>query len=408
MPPLKRSVLLALALTSFQAQADEQVSPATQALHQRLLVLDSHLDTPMNFLRPGWDMLVRHTYKDDGSQVDLPRMREGGLDGGFWVIYTPPGPRTEAGRAYASHYGLSVLARIKDLISRAPDQFELALTPADARRIASAGKRVVFISMENADPLGSDPALLQTYYRQGLRMLGLVHFSTNEMADSATALPEWHGLSPKGRDLVVAANRAGILLDVSHASDAVFDQVLALSTAPVIASHSSAKAISPHPRNLDDERLRRLAAKGGVVQVNSYGDYLIPLKPNPQRQKALAPLYARYHDLAALNPVEVKALQGEIAAVKQRYPQPRPDLDVFMQHLLHILAVVGPEHVGIGADWDGGGGVAGLEDVSLLPRISERLLRAGYSEQDLANIWGENLLRVLQAAQDRRDGPAPL
>ncbi|MCO8167212.1 dipeptidase [Pseudomonas sp. 21LCFQ02] len=391
---------LALTLFSLNPQADEQVRASTLALHQRLLVLDSHLDTPLNFLRPGWDILERHSYKDDGSQVDLPRMIDGGLDGGFWVIYTPPGPRTEAGRAYASNYGLSVLARIKDLISRAPERFELALTAADARRIAAEGKRVVFISMENADPLGSDPQLLNTYYRQGLRMLGLVHFSTNEIADSATALPEWKGLSPKGHELVAAANRLGILLDVSHASDAVFDQVLALSKAPVIASHTSAKAISPHPRNLDDERLRALAAKGGVVQVNSYGDYLIPLKPNPERQKALAPLYARYNNLAALNPDEVKALQAEIAAVKQRYPQPRPDLDVFMNHVLHILKVVGPEHVGIGADWDGGGGVEGLEDVSLLPRISERLLQAGYSEQDLANIWGENLLRVLQAAQD--------
>ncbi|BAP44041.1 renal dipeptidase [Pseudomonas sp. StFLB209] len=391
---------LALTLLSLSPQADEQVRASTLALHQRLLVLDSHLDTPLNFLRPGWDILARHSYKDDGSQVDLPRMIDGGLDGGFWVIYTPPGPRTEAGRAYASNYGLSVLARIKDLISRAPERFELALTAADARRIAAEGKRVVFISMENADPLGSDPQLLNTYYRQGLRMLGLVHFSTNEIADSATALPEWKGLSPKGRELVAAANRLGILLDVSHASDAVFDQVLALSKAPVIASHTSAKAVSPHPRNLDDERLRALAAKGGVVQVNSYGDYLIPLKPNPERQKALAPLYARYNNLAALNPDEVKALQAEIAAVKQRYPQPRPDLDVFMNHVLHILKVVGPEHVGIGADWDGGGGVEGLEDVSLLPRISERLLQAGYSEQDLANIWGENLLRVLQAAQD--------
>lgn len=391
---------LSISMASLGVQADEQVRASTLALHQRLLVLDSHLDTPMNFLRPGWDILERHSYKDDGSQVDLPRMIDGGLDGGFWVIYTPPGPRTEPGRAYASNYGLSVLARIKDLISRAPEQFELALTPADARRIAGQGKRVVFISMENADPLGSDPKLLDTYYRQGLRMLGLVHFSTNEIADSATALPEWKGMSPKGRELVAAANGLGILLDVSHASDAVFDQVLALSKAPVIASHTSAKAISPHPRNLDDQRLRALAAKGGVVQVNSYGDYLIPLKPNPERQKALAPLYARYNNLAALTPNEVKALQAEIAAVKQRYPQPRPDLEVFMKHLLHILKVVGPEHVGIGADWDGGGGVEGLEDVSLLPRISERLLQTGYSEQDLANIWGENLLRVLQAAQD--------
>jgi len=398
---LARLSPLALVLASLGANAADEVSPEALALHKRLLVLDSHLDTPMQLSRPGWDILARHTYREDGSQVDVPRMIDGGLDGGFWVIYTAPGPRTDEGRAYASNYGLAMLARIRDLAERSPDTFELALTPADARRIAGEGKRVVFISMENADPLGSDPKLLQTYYRQGLRMLGLVHFSTNEIADSATALPEWRGLSPKGRELVVSANRLGILLDVSHASDAVFDQVLAASTAPIIASHSSSKAVNNHPRNLDDARLRQLAAKGGVVQVNSYGDYLVPLKPNPERQKALAPLYAQYRNLAGLSPEQVTALHAEIAAVNQRYPQPKPDLDVFMKHLLHILEVVGPEHVGIGADWDGGGGVVGLEDVSQLPRITQRLLDAGYSEKDLANIWGGNLLRVVQAAQDK-------
>ncbi|MDO7926663.1 dipeptidase [Pseudomonas sp. KFB-139] len=391
---------LALVIASQTTLADNEVRDSTLALHNRLLVLDSHLDTPMQLSRPGWDILARHTYREDGSQVDLPRMIDGGLDGGFWVIYTAPGPRTEEGRAYASNYGLAMLARIRDLANRSPDKFELALTAADARRIAAQGKRVVFISMENADPLGSDPQLIQTYYRQGLRMLGLVHFSTNEIADSATALPEWNGLSPKGRDLVAAANRLGILLDVSHASDAVFDQVLATSKAPVIASHTSSKAVNAHPRNLDDERLRQLAAKGGVVQVNSYGDYLIPQKVDPERQKALAPLYARYRNLAALSPDQVKELHSEVAAIKKRYGPAKPDFEVFMKHLLHILEVVGPEHVGIGADWDGGGGVVGLEDVSLLPKISERLLRAGYTEKDLANIWGENLLRVLQAAQD--------
>ncbi|MBO0494243.1 dipeptidase [Pseudomonas sp. Marseille-Q1929] len=391
--------LLALCMAAMTAHAADEVSPEALALHQRLLVLDSHLDTPMQLSRPGWDILARHTYAEDGSQVDVPRMQDGGLDGGFWVIYTAPVPDTDEGRASASNYGLAMLARIRDLAERSPQTFELALTPDDARRIAGEGKRVVFISMENADPLSADPQRLLTYYRQGLRMLGLVHFSTNEIADSATALPKWHGLSPKGRELVTQANRLGILLDVSHASDAVFDQVLAASTAPIIASHSSSKAVNNHPRNLDDARLRQLAAKGGVVQVNSYGDYLVPLKPNPERQKALAPLYAQYRNLAGLSPEQVKALHADIEAVNQRFPQPKPDLDVFMKHLLHILEVVGPEHVGIGADWDGGGGVVGLEDVSQLPKITQRLLEAGYSEKDLANIWGENLLRVVQAAQ---------
>ncbi|OCW20641.1 dipeptidase [Pseudomonas sp. S3E12] len=391
--------LLLLALLPLLAHADTAVSPATLALHQRLLVLDSHLDTPLTLTRPGWNILERHDYRQDGSQVDLPRMREGGLDGGFFAVYTPQGPRTEEGRAYASAYGLATLTRIRDVIDRNPDSFALALTAADARRIAAQGKRVVFISMENADPLSSDPELLDTYYRQGLRMLGLVHFMNNDLADSATALPEWKGLSPKGRDLVQRANRLGILLDVSHASDAVFDQMLALSSAPLIASHSSSRAVNPHPRNLDDARVRQLAAKGGVIQVNAYSDYLIPLTPNPDRNKAMAALGARFHNLAALSPEQVKALYQERDSLNQRFAQPKASLDVFMKHLLHLLEVVGPDHVGIGADWDGGGGVSGLEDVSQLPVITQRLLDAGYSEAQIANIWSGNLLRVLQAAQ---------
>lgn len=394
--------LLLLALLPLLAHADTAVSPATLALHQRLLVLDSHLDTPLTLTRPGWNILERHDYRQDGSQVDLPRMREGGLDGGFFAVYTPQGPRTEEGRAYASAYGLATLTRIRDVIDRNPDSFALALTAADARRIAAQGKRVVFISMENADPLSSDPELLNTYYRQGLRMLGLVHFMNNDLADSATALPEWKGLSPKGRDLVQRANRLGILLDVSHASDAVFDQMLALSSAPLIASHSSSRAVNPHPRNLDDNRVRQLAAKGGVIQVNAYSDYLIPLTPNPDRNKAMAALGARFHNLAALSPEQVKALYQERDSLNQRFAQPKASLDVFMKHLLHLLEVAGPDHVGIGADWDGGGGVSGLDDVSQLPVITQRLLDAGYSEHQVANIWSGNLLRVLQAAQDQK------
>lgn len=391
--------LLLLALLPLLANAQTTVSPNTLALHQRLLVLDSHLDTPLKLTRPGWNIVERHGYRQDGSQVDLPRMREGGLDGGFFAVYTPQGPRTEEGRAYASAYGLATLTRIRDVIDRNPDSFALALTADDARRIAAQGKRVVFISMENADPLSSDPELLNTYYRQGLRMLGLVHFMNNDLADSATALPEWKGLSPKGRDLVQRANRLGILLDVSHASDAVFDQMLALSTAPIIASHSSSRAVNPHPRNLDDNRVRQLAAKGGVIQVNAYSDYLIPLKQNPERNKAMAALGARFHNLAALSPEQVKDLYQERDTINERFAQPKADLDVFMKHLLHLLDVAGPEHVGIGADWDGGGGLSDLEDVSQLPVITQRLLDAGYTEQQVGNIWSGNLLRVLHAAQ---------
>ncbi|RWW90668.1 hypothetical protein BHE74_00010213 [Ensete ventricosum] len=358
------------------------------------------MDTPRQLSRPGWSILQRHG-PEDLSQVDLPRMREGGLDGGFWAVYTPQGNLDEAGMARASDQGLATLARIRDMLARNPDDFALALTPEDAPRIAAEGKRVVYISMENAEPLASDPRLLNTYQRQGLRMLGLVHSANNHVADSATAIPQWHGLSPVGRELVQRANCLGVLLDASHASDQVFDQLLAQSRAPIIVSHSSSRAINPHPRNLDDARMRRLAESGGVIQVNTYGGYLIPQPPNPQREKALKPLFERLRLMPALQPAAFAELSAQIREVQQRYPSPQATFADFMRHLLHALEQVGPLHVGIGADWDGGGGVQGLEDVSQLPKITEALLQAGYSEADIGHIWSGNLLRVLGAAQAR-------
>ena len=386
------ALLLSLAITG--AHAD------SRALHERLLVLDSHMDTPRQLSRPGWSILQRHG-PEDLSQVDLPRMREGGLDGGFWAVYTPQGNLDEAGMARASDQGLATLARIRDMLARNPDDFALALTPEDAPRIAAEGKRVVYISMENAEPLASDPRLLNTYQRQGLRMLGLVHSANNHVADSATAIPQWHGLSPVGRELVQRANCLGVLLDASHASDQVFDQLLAQSRAPIIVSHSSSRAINPHPRNLDDARMRRLAESGGVIQVNTYGGYLIPQPPNPQREKALKPLFERLRLMPALQPAAFAELSAQIREVQQRYPSPQATFADFMRHLLHALEQVGPLHVGIGADWDGGGGVQGLEDVSQLPKITEALLQAGYSEADIGHIWSGNLLRVLGVAQAR-------
>lgn len=392
-------LLLAGVLSAALPVQAEPVSAAALTLHHRLLVLDSHMDTPRQLVRPGWDIRQRHDYASDLSQVDLPRMREGGLDGGFWAIYTPQEERSEAGRAQAAAYGLSQLLRLRDLTERYPQDFALALTPQDAPRIAAEGKRVVFISMENAEPLADNPALLATYQRQGLRMLGLVHSSNSDLADSATAIPEWHGLSPAGRELVQRANCLGVVLDASHASDNAFDEMLALSRTPIILSHSSSRAINGHPRNLDDQRLLRLAQSGGVIQLNTYSGYLSAQKADPRREAALRPLFTRLRQMAALSPAQFQQLAGQIAEVERQYPKPQASLDDFMQHLLHVLALLGPEHVGIGADWDGGGGVAGLTDVSQLPRITERLLQAGYNEQAIAAIWSGNLLRVLGKAQ---------
>lgn len=383
------------------APAIDPQSP--QTIHERVLTLDTHLDTPALMGQPGWDIAARHDPAADYSQVDLPRMAEGGLDGGFFVVYTPQGPLTPEGFAAARDAALRRASTIREGAARYGGAFELALVADDAARIATEGKRVMFVSIENGYPIGDDLSLMQTFYAFGVRMFGLVHFANNQFADSATDPngARWDGLSPLGVQAVAEANRLGMILDLSHASDAAFDDVLETSRTPIILSHSSAKAIFDHPRNLDDDRLRRLAAAGGVIHVNALGAYLAEVTVDPLRRTALAEL----RTIAPRGPAETFTA-AQIAAVTEarrridaQFPPPTADFEDYMRHLLHILEVVGPDHVGIGADMDGGGGVAGLEDVADYPKITERLLQAGYSEQDIEKIWSGNLLRVMRAVE---------
>ena len=193
-------------------------------------------------------------------------------------------------------------------------------------------------------------------------------------------------------------NRLGIVPDASHSSDQVLDDLLALSTTPIILTHSGCKAIYGHPRNIDDDHLKALAAKGGVIQMNAYGTYLRASKPNPQRQEALKALFGQLREDAKLSPEKRAELLAKRQEIDRLYPDTdRPTFDDFMAHMLHALKVVGPDHVGVGADWDGGGGVVGMEDVVDLPKITAALLKAGYSEADIQKIWSGNVLRVLAA-----------
>jgi membrane dipeptidase len=230
-------------------------------------------------------------------------------------------------------------------------------------------------------------------------MVGPVHGTNNDFADSATDMPEWRGLSPLGRELIAEANRLGMVLDASHASDDVFDQMLALSTTPIILSHSGARDLFNHPRNIDDERIRRLAAAGGVIQMNSLSGYLVATPPNPERNAAMQALGDRFGPMRSLSGEQLRAYAAERRAIEARYPIPRATLDDFMNQVLHVLRLVGPDHVGLGLDLDGGGGVTGMEDAADVHRITERLIAAGYSEADLQKIWSGNVLRLLREAE---------
>ena len=250
-------------------------SPA-RSLHETLLVMDTHLDTPANFSDPAFSLVGNQTVEEGGTQVDLPRMIAGGLDGGFWVIYTAQGPLTTDGYQDARDGALIRAGEIREAVAKHHSDFELAFEAKDAERIAGEGKRIVYQSIENAYPLGLDLSTLETFYRFGVRMVGPVHFANNQFADSATD-PEgqtYGGLSALGMQLVDEANRLGMVVDGSHAhDDAVYD-MLERSKTPLILSHSGVKAIYDHPRNIDDKLLKALAAAGGVIQINAFSGYL--------------------------------------------------------------------------------------------------------------------------------------
>ncbi|EQB16232.1 peptidase M19 [Sphingobium lactosutens DS20] len=379
------------------------VSKQTYQLHQKLLTLDSHLDTPASLDLPGWSIDEEHDVLHDFTQVDLPRMKKGGLDGGFWAIYTPQGPVTIEGFRKARDFAILRGLSIRNMVAADPANFALATEAKDAAPIAAKGKRIVYMSIENAYPLGEDVSLLDTFYAMGVRVVGFAHFAHNQFADSSTdpsGKPRFGGLSPLGKELLKEMNRIGVVPDASHSSDQVLDDLLALSTTPVLLTHSGCKAVYDHPRNIDDAHLKALAARGGVIQMNAYGAYLRASKPNPQRQEALKALYGQMREGAKLSAEKRAELLAKRQEIDRLYPDTdRPSFDDFMKHMLHALEVVGPDHVGIGADWDGGGGVVGMEDVVDLPKITAALLKAGYSEADVQKIWSGNVLRVLAAAE---------
>ena len=391
--------------TQTETPAPSNVSQNVDAIHRGMLVIDTHLDTPAYFHNNEYDFSVRQTFEEDGTHVDLPRMKEGGLDGGFWVIFTAQGPLDEASYDAARNAAMLRQMSIRELAAKYGDEVELAFTADDAERIADDGKRVVYQSMENAYPLGTDISLLETFYIGGLRMVAPVHFRDNQFADSATNVSEasFGGLSPLGEDLIRKANELGMVLDGSHAADETVYDMIELSTTPIILSHTGVDGVYDHFRNIPDELLTAVADDGGVIQINAYGGYLEALEPTAERQDAMAALEEQfggsYYDLDDATREEYSAARDEIDA---QYPAPRSSFEKFMEHLLYALDVVGPDHVGMGADWDGGGGVEGMSDITFLPKVTAALLEAGYSEAEIEQFWSGNMLRLLRQAEEAR------
>ncbi|NID08919.1 dipeptidase [Fibrivirga algicola] len=399
---MTRSLLLPSLLASalFVGFTQDPPTKKTARLHERILTLDTHADAPTMLQKEGFDVGVTHNTKRDNSQIDFPRMKQGGMDAMFFAVYLAQGQRTPAGHAEAKRNALNQFRLIHDALKKYPDMAELATTPADAYRIEKAGKRAVFIGMENGYPIGEDLSLVKTYYDLGCRYVTLSHFANNAICDSSTDPdgPLHDGLSAFGKQVVAEMNRLGIMIDISHTSDKTFYDVLALTKYPVIASHSNSRALCDFPRNMTDDMIRAIAKNGGVIQVNFVSDYL--RKPSEPYRQALTKV--RMANIGRVSsPEQAARQQARSDSVKQVYRSERASLSDIVDHIDHIVQIAGIDHVGIGSDFDGGGGVNGLEDVSEIGNLTEALVKRGYSKKAITKIWGGNLLRVMSQQQKK-------
>jgi membrane dipeptidase len=365
-------------------------------IHETILTIDSHNDTPMRMSRGEFDWSVRHDPKLDHSRVDLLRMKEGGLDAAFFAVFVSQGKRTQEGYDKAKKLAMEILDSLHISIRRDSSLVGLALNPSDARHLHRERKRIAFIGMENGYPLGRDISLVKTFHDRGVRYITLVHTRNNDLCDSSTDSLAFGGLGPFGKEVVREMNRLGMMIDVSHASDFAFYDILEESRSPVIASHSCARALCDNPRNLDDEMLFALAQNGGVIQMCILSDYVKASAPNPARDSARAALRKKFRDFENLSDDEMKQARKEWYALEDQYPGELATVSDVVDHIDHIVQVAGIDHVGIGTDFDGGGGVTGCTDVSEMGNITLELVRRGYSEKDIRKIWGGNLMRVME------------
>jgi membrane dipeptidase len=405
---LSEVAILLILLVAVVSCAPDKDDPALMAkarkIHDRVLTVDTHCDTPMTMVGGEFDIGQRHEPGQRGSgKIDLPRMAEGGMDAIFFAVFVSQDELTP--EAYdkakaAAHEGIDVIHK---MCEDYPQLVGLAISPEDAYQLEKEGKRAAFIGMENGYPIGQDLSLVQEYYDRGVRYITLCHGGDNDICDSSTDRqhPEDNGLSEFGREVVTECNRLGIMVDVSHISDKSFYDLLQATEAPFIASHSGVRAICDHPRNLTDDMIKSLAERGGVIQVCFVSSFLIKQKPNPERDKAFSQMREKYGPYREIKDEAIRQkVREEYMAIYEKYPGDPASVMDLVNHIDHVVALVGVDHVGIGSDFDGGGSLEDCDEVSQMPRITEELLRRGYSEDAIEKIWGGNLMRVFRRVED--------
>lgn len=391
------SASLALLLLSGCSESDEKLACKAEKIHNDILTVDTHCDTPMRLAESDFDLGVKH---DDGC-VDFPRMAEGGLDAEFFAVYISQGPRNDSAYSYVHKQAVEIFEAIHRNVVKNSSMAELAYSPMDAYRLKKKRKIAVFIGIENGYVIGNDLTRIKEFYDLGARYITLCHTGNNDICDSSMDPkgPEHNGLSEFGKEVVKEMNRLGIMIDVSHISDEAFFDVISFSEVPVIASHSSSRALCSSPRNLSDEMLLSLKSNGGVIQICFFTSYIRTPEPNPELDKKLSELSARYGDISSLSDVQRQSYNNERREIKDTYTKFATVADV-VDHIDHVVQVIGIDHVGIGTDFDGGGGVEGCRSVADMKNITIELLRRGYTKADIEKIWGGNIMRVFREVQE--------
>ncbi len=390
-------VLVVLLIVSACSSTEEKLARKADKIHEDYLTVDTHCDTPMSLVSSGFDLGVRH----EVGCVDFPRMVEGGLDAEFFAVFIGQGPRNDTAYNNVHRQALEIFDAIHKNVSKNSSMSELALSPDDAYRLKKDGKIASFIGLENGYPVGKDISRVREYYDLGARYITLCHSSNNDICDSSTDPKgsEHGGLSDFGEEVVSEMNRIGMMVDVSHISDEAFYDVIRLSRAPVIASHSSSRALCSSPRNLTDDMLHALKSNGGVIQICILSNYIKTPEPNPELDARLEELKVKYNDLADLTDDQKKAYRDERREIYNKYRKLATVADV-VDHIDHVVQVIGVDHVGIGTDFDGGGGVDGCRSVAEMKNITIELLRRGYSKEDIGKIWSGNIMRVFRNVQE--------
>jgi membrane dipeptidase len=363
------------------AQQEYEVSERARKLHFSSIVLDTHIDvTPK--LQTDWKFTEEHTT----GHIDLPRMKKGGLNGLFFSIYMSgrvTGPK-------AVNDALERIAAVHKLAKDLPDRVMLCTTAADVRQAHKEGKVAALMGMEGGHMINNSLPILRMYANLGVRYLTLTHSVNTDWADSSGDQPKHNGLTAFGKDVVRELNKLGVMVDISHVADKTFWDALEVSTAPMIASHSSCRVLSNHPRNMTDEMIKALAAKGGVIQINYLDSFIDPALAEYSR-KAM-PLMREFMEK---NPGETSFAKAREEAAKVLGPGPKASWEKIVEHIDHAVKLVGADHVGLGSDFDGGSMPVGMEDCTKLPKITEALVRKGYKDADIRKILGENTVRLL-------------